>query len=53
MERLKLTPPVKSMEQLHAIASSGRSRLAKAAQAEIARRTLAGLRHAVQPNPGA
>lgn len=44
---LRLQPPVKTNEQLRAIAASGSSGLSTAAKAELRRRTLAGLAKAV------
>lgn len=38
-----LRPPVKTDDQLKALAASGASGFARAAQAELRRRTLAGL----------
>lgn len=44
---ITLQRPVRSLETLRALAASGRSGLARAAQKELAARTLAGLRKAV------
>lgn len=46
---LSLRPPVKTEAQLKALAASGASGYARAAQAELRRRTEAGLAKAVRP----
>ena len=45
---IHLQPPLKTDEQLKALAASGSSGLAKRAQAELRARTIAGLRQAVK-----
>lgn len=46
---LRLVPPVRSLDQLKALAASGSSGFARRAQAELLRRTTERLREEMEP----